>query len=297
MADAQPGASRWKRYAHAVGGLFAVAGLVFVVVQLHRYGASLDAVSLRLADWLAFGCLILAGVGMNACLALAWRAVLSAEGTYITRRWAVATYATTHVARYIPGNIFHYAGRQAVGMAAGLSGRSLAKASLLELVMVGACGALLGLYAVPLLLPALGVPAWLLAVSCIVLLAPWLVRRVAGAAYARATALYLIYLVASAGTFITVVWVRGAIMPAGAVGFAAVAGAYVAAWLIGMVTPGAPAGLGVREAVVLYFLRTSMDASTLLFAVLATRIIAVCADALACLVGLALRGRQQETMA
>jgi glycosyltransferase 2 family protein len=290
-------AFNWKRYAHAAGGLFAIAGLAFVIVQLRRYGASLDKVSLSEGDWWAFACLVVVGVGMNACLGLAWRSVLASSGNEITRRWAVATYAMTHVARYVPGNIFHYAGRQAVGMAAGLPARSLARASLLELLMVAASGVLLGLYAVPLMVPGFQGGAWPLLVSCAVLIAPWIVLRVRGQAMARALAYYLIYLVASAVTFIVLVRAHGGTVSGGVGGLAAVGGAYVAAWLIGMITPGAPAGLGVREAVVLFFLRSSMDAPTLLFAVLATRIIAVCADALACIAGVIMRRQCQGATA
>lgn len=288
---------QWKRYAHAAGGLFAVAGLVFVVVQLRRYGASLDQVSLSLGDGLAFACLIIVGVGMNACLGLAWRAVLASSGTNITCRWAIATYAMTHVARYVPGNVFHYAGRQAVGMAAGLPARALARASLLELVMVSASGVVLGLYALPLVTPLVHGAAWSLVVSCVVVTVPLIATRFWGASLARALALYLGYLMASAATFIVLVRVHGGMELGSVNDLAAVGGAYVAAWLIGMITPGAPAGLGVREAVVLFFLRTSMDAPTLLFAVLATRIIAVCADALACIAGVIMRRRHQGAAA
>src|SRR4051812_36078213 len=136
----------WKRFAHGAGTVLALVGIVFVVVQLRRYGASVDLGRVPPREWLALACLVVLGGGMNGCLGMAWWNALSSGGSAVRKRWAVATYAMTHVARYVPGNVFHYAGRQAVGMAAGLPGRTLVRASLLELAFVSVAGGLLSLF-------------------------------------------------------------------------------------------------------------------------------------------------------
>ncbi|MGA7440009.1 MAG: hypothetical protein WBW32_17945, partial [Luteibacter sp.] len=115
MIDVTGRPIRWKRFAHIAGTVLALVGIVFVVIQLRRYGASVDLGGISPGEWMTLAALVALGVVMNGCLGLAWRAALADAGSPIPARWAVATYAMTHIARYVPGNIFHYAGRQAVG--------------------------------------------------------------------------------------------------------------------------------------------------------------------------------------
>jgi len=281
--------ARWKRFANLAGAALALIGLTFVVIQLRRYGASVDTANVSPGEWMSLCGLILVGVGMNACLGVAWRSALADGGAPVSMRWGIATYALTHVARYVPGNIFHYAGRQAVGMAAGLSARSLARASLLELALVAMAGALLSLLALPLVFPLLMGYAWIAFVVLLLGSAIWVVYRTLGRALTSAFMLYLLYLSLSGTTFLVVVLVHAPHDAEAGHYWIALCAAYVAAWLIGMLTPGAPAGLGVREIVILFLLQGSMDAATLLFAVLATRVIAIGADTAAWVVGCALR--------
>jgi glycosyltransferase 2 family protein len=57
-----------------------------------------------------------------------------------------------------------------------------------------------------------------------------------------------------------------------------VPGAAIAAWLIGLVTPGAPAGLGVREAVMLLILGVWVPQADLVLAVLLARLVNIAGD-------------------
>jgi hypothetical protein len=55
---------------------------------------------------------------------------------------------------------------------------------------------------------------------------------------------------------------------------------FIIAWLIGFATPGSPAGLGVREAVLITLLDSPSIEDTLLVAVLISRIVTVLGDML-----------------
>jgi uncharacterized membrane protein YbhN (UPF0104 family) len=57
-------------------------------------------------------------------------------------------------------------------------------------------------------------------------------------------------------------------------------GAYVVAWLAGLVTPGAPAGIGVREIVLLLLLGSSVAEADLLLVVVLGRIVTMVGDIL-----------------
>jgi uncharacterized membrane protein YbhN (UPF0104 family) len=57
-------------------------------------------------------------------------------------------------------------------------------------------------------------------------------------------------------------------------------GAYVVAWLAGLVTPGAPAGVGVREMVLIFLLGHAIPETELLPAVVVSRLVTVAGDVL-----------------
>lgn len=287
----------WKRYAHAIGSVLALLGVGFVIRQLIHYGSSVDLSAIPVGEWVALAALVVLGVGMNASLGIAWRVALRDSEVYVRLPWAIGTYSLTHVARYVPGNVFHYAGRQVVGVAAGLPGRALVRAAVVEVILVSISGALISLFAVPLVLPELQGATWQLLVLVVIGAVGTLLYRLRGRDVAKAFGLYMSYLTASAVTFLLVVAVHAPQDTPAAYEGVAICAAYVVAWLVGMLTPGAPAGLGVRELVVLFLLGKVMDTPTLLFAVLATRAIAIIADTIAWLMGLALRHYHQRVRA
>jgi uncharacterized membrane protein YbhN (UPF0104 family) len=61
------------------------------------------------------------------------------------------------------------------------------------------------------------------------------------------------------------------------------------AWLAGYVIPGAPAGLGVREAVLTAFLSPHIEAGIVVSAALLWRVVSLAADALLAAIGFSLR--------
>jgi uncharacterized membrane protein YbhN (UPF0104 family) len=65
-------------------------------------------------------------------------------------------------------------------------------------------------------------------------------------------------------------------------------GAFVIAWLAGLVTPVAPAGIGVREFVLLFLLKGLVLESDLLVTVLLSRVVTVAGDVLFFLAALCL---------
>src|SRR5262249_35056983 len=57
-----------------------------------------------------------------------------------------------------------------------------------------------------------------------------------------------------------------------------IVGSYVVAWLAGFLTPGAPAGIGVREAGLLFLFVQTGDGSAILLAIIITRMITMAGD-------------------
>ena len=55
-------------------------------------------------------------------------------------------------------------------------------------------------------------------------------------------------------------------------------GAFVLAWLAGMVTPGAPAGIGVRELVLMFLLKDQMPQAELVMSIALGRFVTTAGD-------------------
>ena len=74
-------------------------------------------------------------------------------------------------------------------------------------------------------------------------------------------------------------------------------GAFLFAWIIGFITPGAPGGIGIRESVMLLVSAQEYAQAVMLF-VLVTRLASILADVLAFLIGTAFgRARRREQTA
>lgn len=267
-----------KRTLHWGGSAVAIAGIAFVALRLHDYGAEIDFVRFDLIVWSWVAALALIYGLSNLMLALAWRNLLGQFGACTSRRWAVRVYGISQIAKYVPGNIFHLAGRQAMGMAAGVGGWPLAKSSVWELGLISATGGLFGLLTLPLLVPGLPVTTsagLFVVMMCIAAVLLW---RFTGLAAARAFGWYVGFLVISALLFVGLVELLADNHVAGIGFWLSLGGAYVLAWLIGLVTPGAPAGVGVRELVLLFLLKGMVVEADLLLAVVLGRVVTVAGD-------------------
>ena len=260
------------------GCALAIVGIVFVALRLRNYSTEIDFSRFGVATWSAITTLAIAYGLANFLLALAWRYLLRHFGAGTSFNWAVRTYGISQIAKYVPGNIFHLAGRQAMGMAAGVPAWPLMKSAGWELGLISATGALYGLLTLPLIQPHLPVIASAAVFMTALAIAAFLIRRFIGKSVARAFGLHVIFLFISGLIFVglfkilaekpRVEWLL--MMP--------LIGAYVLAWLCGLVTPGAPAGLGIRELVLLFLLNGVVGEADLLLAVVLGRLLTVAGD-------------------
>lgn len=267
-----------KQVLHWGGSALAIAGIAFVGLRLRDYGAEIDFARFDLAMWSAVALLALIYGLSSLMLALAWWNLLGQFGADTSRHWAVRTYGVSQIAKYVPGNIFHLAGRQAMGLAAGVPGWPLAKSAVWELGLISATGGLFGLLALPLLVPGLPMTASAGLFAAAMCVAVILLRRFISLQAARAFAWHAGFLAVSGFLFVLLIELL-----AGNPGFSAgfwlpLGGAYVLAWLAGLVTPGAPAGVGVRELVLLFLLKGLVGEADLLLAVVLGRLVTVAGD-------------------
>ncbi|MCZ7665144.1 MAG: hypothetical protein M5U22_20425 [Thermoleophilia bacterium] len=265
-------ALRWS------GRALAILGLLFVVLRLRAYWHEIDLARLRWGGWTATGGLSLLYGTANVMLALAWWHLLRQFGAATSRRWAIRAYGLAQISKYVPGNIFHLAARQARGMAVGIPGWPLARSAAWELGLLAACGVLFGFLALPLLVGAMPVflsaALFCAALGAVAFLLSWLLGTSAVKAFGWQAA----FLLSSGLLFLGVLALLGASPVRDSGAWLPVLGAYIVAWLAGLVTPGSPAGLGVREVALLFLLKGLVPEAELIQAVVLARVVSVLGD-------------------
>lgn len=260
------------------GSGLALTGIVFVAFRIKDYYSRISFSQITPADWVSiFGLALLYGLA-NLLLATAWRQLLVQFGVYVTRLWSIRTYGVSQLAKYIPGNIFHLAGRQAIGMSAGVSGGVLVKTTVWELGLLAVAGALYGWMVLPLLLPGFSLLLSMILLASTALLVSYLLHQIIGPEIAVSFFMEMLFLAVSGGVFASLLDLIAdgseIQMQTGLL----IGGSYIVAWLAGLLTPGAPAGVGIREMVLLLLLKGFVVETDLLMAVLIGRLITVGGD-------------------
>ncbi len=258
---------------NALGFALGLVAVVFVVLRMRKYATELEGAHLSSGTVTVLGALALVSGLANVFLGLAWWQLLKLVRLDVMPLWAVRAHGVSQLGRYVPGNIFQFAGRQAIGVAAGLPGGPLARSVLWELGLLASVGALFALIAAPLLVPQ--VPAWLVVPALAVAFA--VARATFGMPLVRALACHLALVTINGSVFVSVLSLVQA-QPFDWHTAPTVCGAFVLAWLVGLVTPGAPAGGGIREAMLLLLLGHRYGQAELLLAIVLGRMVNVVGD-------------------
>jgi glycosyltransferase 2 family protein len=259
-----------KKLIELLGSVLAFLGVAFIASKLISSANQLGFDKLALTQW--FGILFLSALyaGANTFLALAWHALLQKFSLNVDWRWAIYIYGKTQIIKYVPGNIFHLASRQAEGQQAGLPAISLAKTILWEILCISSTA----LPFAPILLTQFGLTVSLagslalIAFSVIGL--SWFKTHIC---FFKATLFYFFFLLCSGFIFYILTltatdlslqdWKLLLIIPS----------IYIVAWLVGFVTPGAPAGVGIRELTLIFFTQNFLPEAEVLTLAILSRLV------------------------
>jgi len=266
-----------NRALHWIGGSLGIAGIVFVVFQLKEHADQIDLRGLSLFVWMIMILLTVVYGAANICLARAWWLCLKSLNVFAPWIWAFKAYGVSQLAKYLPGNIFHLAGRQALGQAAGFSGRLVAKSMIYELTLLAIAGVLFTALAIPSLISNSSTFLVLVTYLFIFLVAIYGAWKFLGPSAAKAMVWQSLFLGISGTVFIvTLSLISPDVIDIEMI--PTLCGVYVVSWLIGFLTPGAPAGLGVRELVLTILLGKWIPEADLLLAVVIARMVTMLGD-------------------
>lgn len=265
-----------------------VAGLVLVLLSFWFVGrvfvASLD--DLRSMDWL----LVTSAVGLSAVLyvigaafgSVAWVILLGARPTLRGCLPAMLAFFVSQIGKYVPGNIAHHVGRVVLTRGLGFSLAAITSALFIETAWVLGAGLIVGS---GFLAEAARSRGWtgldpflVILVSaagifvCVPVLMGYLRRtqaplvrrlgwpsRLVLPATGRLISAAVLLLVPFLLVGLALMWTLDALGHESALSLWGLSGAFAAAWILGFLVPGASAGLGVREAVLVALLSPALE--------------------------------------
>jgi hypothetical protein len=270
-----------KLVARRTGQAITVLSLSFLVWALYRQqDAIIDwkptAPQIALLVLLAF---VYSGALM--LLALNWVTIVrSLISQSLPRAPILLSYTKTQIAKYIPGNVLHLVSRHIYLKNFGLDHRPVASGSLLELVSLPVAAVI----AICIVMPIVGdmqlgsweLDAWalllLIASVCVSALAIWRTKRTWLLPVIVVVCRGVIFMVCQGTIFAIVLY-----MVSGTFIMLAVPAA-IFAWLVGFLTPGAPGGIAVREALLVGLLTHTVADDAVFIAALILRMITTTGD-------------------
>jgi hypothetical protein len=261
-----------------VGSCLAILGVLFVGFRLHSYWLELDPTRVTLLGWVAIAALSFVYSAANFLLAIAWWHLLQFLGATATRIISIRIYGISQLAKYLPGNIFHLAGRQVLGMAENIAGWILIKSSIFELFLIAIAGSIFGWLALPLIWSGFHESAGLFLLVGNIIIVAFVLAYFIGQQTMWAFMWQILFLFTSGGIFVVLLNITSGFESLSATQSLTIGAAFIIAWLAGLVTPGAPAGIGIREFVLLFLLKSIVSDSELLLTILISRIVTVFGD-------------------
>jgi hypothetical protein len=275
--------SLWiRKLTKGFGTILAVISLSFVIYQIKQYESRIDLFHFSLNKWLVV-VILTSIIGLaNYLLASAWRRIIDILGFSVSMKWAYWAYGVSQLAKYVPGNIFQFAGRQAIGVAAGLPNWLLIKSIFWEVGLIAFQGVIFAILIMPMFIRELDLEISYNLASLVFVLVLFLVTvlsgRWKGISLRKAMLCYAVFLTITGIMFLCILLILTSKHDQIMLATPLIIGAYVVSWLIGLITPGAPAGVGVREVVLYGLLYSVVEVPTLLNAILLARLVTVAGD-------------------
>lgn len=267
-----------KKIAEYLGVSLGLCGALFVIHKSVSYYDDLETpLNLTVFDWFLLIGLVVAFAGMNVFLAYGWYRICKATKLTIGFPSAASVYAQSQLAKYVPGNVFQFVGRQALTTAKGYPNVLVAKTTFFELIILAITGSF---FLIPVgCLQITNMPLSIVSGLFIgLIIATFILLKVTTSfQWTQAFISYFIFLTGTGLIFLFTLQIFSdtSVQPDE---IGVIIASYVVAWLSGLLTPGAPAGVGVREAVLLILLRDVAPESVVLITVLIGRFINILAD-------------------
>ncbi len=300
----------FKKYYKVIGTIVTVIALVFVVKKIVTMDVDWSMFASGRIIALIGGC-VLVQTAVILFMSMPWvRFVRILSGTNIPMKDALPVYTKSNLMKYVPGNIFQYVGRNQLAADLKISHVDVACATVLDIV----CSMVTPLLLIVVLMGKsmlelirtystnflLVFGAGIAVLVLLFLLLRWKFREPLQRYFEkyrkllnrklliRVLGVFLLYvaqyIISTAMYAVPAVFLFD--VPAEKLGL--FLGTYLFSWIIGFITPGAPGGIGIREAVMMLMCGSFLDTNTIMLYAVTMRLISTFGDIAAFLAGLLL---------
>lgn len=255
----------------------------------------------------AIGCTALASVifALNVYVSsYAWKKILEfLHGKKIPYGDIRDVYVKSNIAKYLPGNVMHFAGRNALGARLGFGQLDMALSTVIEaLILIITAGVWSLIFAYKSFKEALksmtGSQPWVVpiiiaaAIAAVIIASVILYKKGYLQKYKKLLSLkflrlsgilFLIYSLTMLipGFILVLMFTKALGISLSLSSCVIIVAAYMISWILGYVVPGAPGGLGVREAVLLLVLKNIAAGDLIMVAILLHRLASIIGDVIA----------------
>ncbi len=245
---------------------FLISGLVRNAAEIPPFGSGLGSLASMVIAILNFAL----GIIIQS---YAWVILLRGARVNVSLRGAYSIVGRAQIAKYFPGNVFHFVGRVVLGVREGIAAEvitlSMGVETLVAAVtagLIGFCGILLGQEGAVRVAPFIQQIPWIYiigfvatAVAVMMIVGAW---NVNARSWIKKRLSYLDYrgILGTAALYAVILLVNGCVIKwllvevwgtGDTLQWYDYSWGFSIAWLLGFIVPGAPGGIGVREAVIL----------------------------------------------
>jgi hypothetical protein len=270
--------------------------LFFILTTLKNNWDKIAAIQIQSLGWLYLCVALLLNLFAHTWSGWVWSLILRAFQQPVKPLWAVKLYLKTNIYKYLPGNIWHFSGRIGALNKLGITLSIASLSVLLEPLLMAAAALMVALISSCLGLIQTSSNNWILFIEITILISilisihPIIFNRVIKIVsqlkhqetsilqnYLLAPLLgEIIFLLGRGGAFIftlmTITSVEITNIPK-------ILSAFSFAWLLGLIVPGAPGGLGVFEASAIALLGTNnFSVGSILAGVALFRLVSILAE-------------------
>ena len=296
--------SKSKKILNYVGKLLMVLAFAFIIYRLYQYDVDLRQLADKRVILQLLLLILCHGANVFVLAPYSFSLLVSLYAKKKVSRWNVTEiYCKSNLYKYLPGNIMHFVGRNQIALVEKISHADVILATVTEMAALVLAAVLITLCSSsgPMMayLNANKESMEFLAYLPVVLVCllgagavlGFLLRKKMLAVFRRYQAVFTkagfltmlrvmvissLRLLVNAGVFLGCLSVFTQGLPVSQWGQAL--GLFVMSWVIGFITPGAPGGLGVREAIMCFFFAGILGESVILYAALIYRVICVLGD-------------------
>ena len=293
---------RIKAIVKTAGRILFVLSIIFVIVKIHNMGFD-PAVIDDIPVFIAMAALaVFLNMLSTLVLALAWGGWIALFSSLpVDKADAVTIYGKSAIGKYLPGNVMHYVERNLFASEYGLSQKKIMISTIMEIMVMIISGILLSVCLLPFsyfhkveevlgvnFLSVILVFAGGLSVAVICCILVFRKRNIT-----KMIGEYKLF--RFAGTFLGALLAGTGCLLLNGAGMCAlwwgldsavcdlqsmrhILSAFSMAWVCGFVIPGAPGGIGVREAVLTVLLESIIDGPGLAVILIVHRITSIAGD-------------------